>query len=358
MLRPRRQGPQVYLAPRASTVAEAPHHFIWPPAKHSGVPGLAKAKSSLAQVEQGEYRRLLYVAMTRAEDRLYVCGWQSVQRRSEDCWYELIARGVGPYLTTADDWQGRAVRRMSCPQETAPRKDEAAPARGAPAPFPDWAVRAAPQERPGAKLSPSRLALDATGESVLGSEQPLLGPTALARDMRFIRGRLIHSLLQYLPQIPSDKRPHAAEHFVTSRGDMLSEDVREAIVSESLAIVGHPRFAPLFASASLAEVPVVARIGEGDSAVALEGQIDRLAILESGLLILDYKTNRPPPKKEEDVAPAYVGQLAAYRLALRSMFPDKPIRAALLWTDGPHLMEISSTLLEAAEHEILRARRP
>jgi ATP-dependent helicase/nuclease subunit A len=143
---------------------------------------------------------------------------------------------------------------------------------------------------------------------------------------------------------------------VSARGTMLSEDARAEIAFESLAIVRDPRFAPLFAENSLAEVPVVARIGEGETAFDMEGQIDRLAILDDGLLILDYKTNRPPPTRVEDVAPAYVGQLAAYRLALRAMFPGKPVRAALLWTDGPHLMEISSTLLEAAERDMLQAR--
>ncbi len=52
-------------------------------------------------------------------------------------------------------------------------------------------------------------------------------------------------------------------------------------------------------------------------------------------MILDYKTNRPPPERPEDVAPAYIAQLAAYRAALGKLFPGRAIRAALLWTDGP-----------------------
>jgi ATP-dependent helicase/nuclease subunit A len=92
-------------------------------------------------------------------------------------------------------------------------------------------------------------------------------------------------------------------------------------------------------------VPIVARIGDAD----LEGQIDRLVETEAGLLILDYKTNRPPPKTVEEVAPAYIAQLAAYRAALRKLYPERPLRAALLWTDGPRLMEIPSTSLDAAE---------
>ena len=73
----------------------------------------------------------------------------------------------------------------------------------------------------------------------------------------------------------------------------------------------------------------------------------------SALLVLDYKTNRPPPETPEEVAPAYVAQLAAYRAALRLMFPGRSLRAALVWTDGPKLMEIPSNLLDRAEQRIL-----
>ena len=118
---------------------------------------------------------------------------------------------------------------------------------------------------------------------------------------------------------------------------------------ETLAIVGDEHFAPLFQPGSLAEVPVVAQLSDGEHAFEIEGQIDRLAILDGELMILDYKTNRPPPETPETVAPAYIVQLAAYRAALRELFPGRLIRAALLWTDGPRLMEIPSSLLDAAE---------
>ena len=120
-------------------------------------------------------------------------------------------------------------------------------------------------------------------------------------------------------------------------------------MSETLAIVQDPRFAPLFQPGSLGEVPIVARFAKGD----LSGQIDRLVVSDGALLVLDYKTNRPPPETPEEVAPAYVAQLAAYRAALRLMFPGRSLRAALVWTDGPKLMEIPSNLLDRAEQRIL-----
>ncbi len=114
-----------------------------------------------------------------------------------------------------------------------------------------------------------------------------------------------------------------------ARGADLAQDLQEEILAETLAIVRDPRFAPLFRPGSLAEVPVVAKIGDGEDGYELEGQIDRLAILEDELLILDYKTNRPPPKVVEEVAPAYIDQLASYRLALKRLFPGRRLACSL-----------------------------
>jgi ATP-dependent helicase/nuclease subunit A len=164
----------------------------------------------------------------------------------------------------------------------------------------------------------------------------------------------VHALLQHLPEVAPENQERAARTFVATRGTVLPQALKDEIVAEALAIVRDPRFAPLFAPGSLAEVPVVARLGEGDDGFDLEGQIDRLAILDDALLILDYKTNRPPPETPEEVAPAYIAQLAAYRLALKKLFPDKPLRAALLWTDGPRPMEIPSHMLDDAERRMLR----
>jgi ATP-dependent helicase/nuclease subunit A len=181
------------------------------------------------------------------------------------------------------------------------------------------------------------------------AEQTALGPKALADDRRFARGRLVHTLLQHLPQVLPADQERAARAFVAARGRDLPEDLREEIVSETLAIVQNPDFAPLFHPGSLGEVPIVARFGERD----LSGQIDRVAIEGDGLLILDYKTNRPSPSTLDEVAPAYIAQLAAYRAALRLMFPNRALRAAIVWTDGPKLMEIPSILLDRAERRIL-----
>jgi ATP-dependent helicase/nuclease subunit A len=136
---------------------------------------------------------------------------------------------------------------------------------------------------------------------------------------------------------------------VRSRGKGLSAKIQSSIVSETLRVLDDDHFAPIFGPLSRAEVPIVASIpnpsGRGP-ALKITGQIDRLADTGRDVLIVDYKTNRPPPEDPAKVADVYVYQLAAYRLAIAEIFPDRAIRAAILWTETPRLMEISAELLD------------
>jgi ATP-dependent helicase/nuclease subunit A len=242
------------------------------------------------------------------------------------------------------------VRRMESAQAKVVRSPDAEEEKRPAAPLPDWALAPARPERSRRRLAPSRLALSPDGTPQRGeAEQPPLGPRALSQGGRYARGRLVHALLQHLPEVGAEDQERAARAFVAARGAGLAQELKDEIVAETLAIVREASFTPLFQPGSLAEVPVAAVIGEGESAYELEGQIDRLAMLNRELLILDYKTNRPPPLTLQEVAPAYIAQLAAYRLALQRLFPGYALRAALLWTDGPRLMEIPSTSLDAAE---------
>jgi ATP-dependent helicase/nuclease subunit A len=350
-MRPRLQGVRLYPLPRAGEPPDEVGHLVWPPAGHSKLAGIEDSKQLVERAERQEYHRLLYVAMTRAEDRLYICGWEGLQKREAGkVWYDLVRDGLDGHLTAHVSADGNTVRRMKNAQAEPAKDSEIGAEPQAVAPFPAWAATTAPRERSRPKLAPSRLAfgLDGGAEG-LPPEQPPLGPLALSKDGRYARGRLVHALLQHLPEIEAADQERAARAFVAARGAELTQQLKDEIVAETLAVVRAPVFAPLFQPGSLAEVPVVARIGSYD----LEGQIDRLAQVEDGLIILDYKTNRPPPKTIDEVAPAYIAQLAGYRTALKGLFPGRPLRAALLWTDGPRLMEIPSTSLDEAERRLL-----
>lgn len=266
-----------------------------------------------------EYRRLLYVAMTRAKSRLVVAGWQGVREPSPESWYRLVE----PVLA-AD----RAL-----PASTVDSLDKATPAV---INLPDWVHRPPPPEpRPTAPLLPSRPSGEAepVGLSPRGDQQ-----------QRFRRGRLIHRLLQTLPDLPADDRAAAAARFLDQTADDLDTALQDAIVTEVTAVLHDPVFAPLFGPGSRAEVPVVGRISDD----VVSGQIDRLVVLADQVLIVDFKTDRPPPSDPAQVGRAYLRQLALYQAVIQRVFPDHAVSCALLWTDGPQLMTIPAELLSHA----------
>jgi ATP-dependent helicase/nuclease subunit A len=183
----------------------------------------------------------------------------------------------------------------------------------------------------------------------------MLPPAALAEDARFLRGTLTHALLEHLPGVSRPRWADAAQVFLATRATQLSARMRQEIAAETLAVLEDPAFAPLFGPESRAEVAIAAEIpspaGSGP-ALRLTGKIDRLVKSDRRVLILDYKTNRPPPAKPADVAAAYLFQLAAYRLGVARIFPKLKVEAALLWTDGPRIMKLPDELLDAYQSRL------
>jgi len=338
--------------------------FVWSVKGTSGHAAISAARAARTRRETEERNRLLYVAMTRARDRLYIAGFEGRRGRTPGCWYEHIAEGLSGDLQEVQDALGVRVKRRVEPQAVAAKarpsdhKQEAARAT-----LPAWAVNPAPREATlSIPLAPSRLeayAPDAEGEPIVearplprsaGEEPSSLPPSAQSADNRFLRGTLTHALLQYLPTLPQEGWEKAAAGFLAARGSALTARARSSIAKETLAILTAPEFAPLFGPKSRAEVPIVALIpspkGKGPP-LKLMGQLDRVVDLGDEVLIVDYKTNRPPPLKVEQVAGAYLFQLAAYRLALREIYAGRPIRTALLWTDGPRIMTIPDETLDS-----------
>ncbi|MCF8481813.1 MAG: double-strand break repair helicase AddA [Rhodospirillum sp.] len=289
-----------------------------------------------------EYRRLLYVAMTRAADRLYVCGWETLRAPPEDCWYRFIEGAMGriarpeaaPFLEDARITEETEVLRYRLPQTKPVDPREIRTRSEGPFPLPDWANQpAAPEPRPSRPLAPSHV----------GDEPPARSPLEGGPDpRRFQRGRLIHRLLQLLPDLPPGDRAVSARRYLARPAWSLTEEEIDALVAETLAVLDDPAFAPVFAPGSRAEVPLVGLVGRH----AVSGQVDRLAVTGEAVLVVDFKTNRPPPKTVEGVDRAYILQMAAYRALLKTLFPDHLVRCLLLWTDGPFAMELPTTQLE------------
>ena len=180
------------------------------------------------------------------------------------------------------------------------------------------------------------------------AEPAALSPLGEDQGWRYQRGRVVHHLLEMLPQLLPEQRLDAARDYLARPNSAVEPDHREELAAEVTAVIAQPDFAAIFGPMSRAEVPIVATLRHADGRTqVLSGQIDRLVVLEGEVWVVDFKSNRPAPATAMQVSAQYVGQLAAYRRALASLYADKEIRCFLLWTDGPRLMEIPPAMLEA-----------
>jgi ATP-dependent helicase/nuclease subunit A len=299
---------------------------------------------------EDEYRRLLYVAMTRAADRLIVGGCMpgNMNTVRKFSWYDLIVKGLansGLQLQETETANG-VVKRYARPEDVAePAATVAAPTATAATALPAWLLASAPTERPAdGLLRPS----DPADPADDNSHRVRSGESIQIRARALQRGTLVHRLLQSLPEIASERRRDAALSYLARNGDAWTLRDREALAQNVLDLIADARFAPVFAPGSRAEVSIVGRLDRpGGQPALVSGQIDRLVVTSSEVLIVDYKTNHAPPASAAAAPTGYVRQLALYRAVLQKIYPQRPVRAALLWTETPELMEISTPALDA-----------
>lgn len=293
-----------------------------------------------------EHRRLLYVALTRAQDRLIVCGsWYGKGQtgRHDNSWYALCEQAMlgllanGKAAPDEPDASGWTPLRLG----KAPAALGKAVPSAADAPdIPSWLHQpASPEPSRRRVVAPSALG---------GAEPPALAPFGPGRARRLRRGRLIHALFEALPSLDDDSRRPAAEAFLARQPDLFREE-RAEILKAALDVVDDPRFAAIFSPAGRAEAPIIGQIGE----TIVNGRVDRLVVTPQEVLVVDYKTDRPAPARPEDVGEAYRLQMAAYRAILASAWPDRPVRCLLVWTDGPKLMELDPEDLDRALRRVL-----
>jgi ATP-dependent helicase/nuclease subunit A len=321
--------------------------WIWSPLPNEDTRYIARRREETTEAERREDARLLYVAMTRARDVLILCGFhfgarakeKDTEEKPKDTWFDLFQTAL-PLLGEGQEVAGSGFDYRMWGTYLANVESIAAKPIDF-APMPEWANQRPPLEaKPARRVAPSILTPD-------GAAPAALSPLTANRDHRFQRGRLIHELLQHLPNADPQNWPHLAQGRLAREGE-LSETERDAICAETLAIMRDPQFAPLFGHDSRAEASIVGRGPGLPEDMVVNGSVDRLVVTEHEVLVLDFKTNRPPPNKVEDVAQVYLNQMAAYRALLRAHWPDKVIRCALLWTDGPRLMPLPDQVLDQA----------
>jgi ATP-dependent helicase/nuclease subunit A len=322
-MRAKPQGPS--LMPVETDDGEA--WLMCPGAERDDCPASAAARQARKDRTDAETLRLLYVALTRARDRVIVMGRRSATREPEvGSWWSVITDTFGrleqggKVRTLERDVRRFGVDPVVMVAGVAVRKDAVSAA--------DWA-RERPAADPSARL-PSPLASGAGG----------LG--------RFRRGDLIHRLLERLPEIDPSERAAAAGRILAREPD-LTDDQRAEMTAAAFGVLNDQVFAEVFGPGSRAEAALAGALAGG---LAVSGRIDRLVLTPDRVLVVDYKTNRPAPDRIEDADPAYVAQMAVYVALLKQLWPERSVEAALVWTDGPRLMAVPQALMDGALADI------
>ncbi len=312
--------------------------LAWSPKKDLDCLAVAKVRDQGRRERMDEYRRLLYVAMTRAEERLYIMGCYGAHEPPTDCWHQMIWRSLEESLTPVPAfWNGdETVWRLRSGDER-PERQSARPVESDerdPLVIPAWLN----EPVIGGFIEPTRV-------------RPSKALSSEARDkiaspgIEF--GRAFHVLLQELPKISSKHHEQSANSILNTRFSAIAGSTRAAVVRQALAVLNIASLGPLFGPGSIAEAPIagVVELPAGRF-VDVSGRIDRLVELREEVWFADFKTGKP--KSFDDDAKGYLEQLALYAAALKEVFPLKPIRALLVWASGPSVDEF--TQVELADY--------
>lgn len=332
---------------RSSQAASKTNPVLWPDRDARGSLPLWSPKSEWRadalerRIEEAklradeEYRRLLYVALTRAGERLYICGGENTTKvdRTKSWYHRIHAAFTNGSLTEVEEQPGGSLVVKN--RQTDPvKQEEAKPAAATSAHNrPEWLDTSSPApEFPPRPLTPSKPEM-----SEPAALSPLFGDTS----WRYARGRIIHTLFQFLPPIAPEMRYKKASEWLALPAHNLDAASQSEILKSVMDVLDNSAFSEVFMPGSRAEVPLTGLLGKSR---IVSGQIDRLVVTPGKILVLDYKTNRPAPRDKQDVPEAYRQQMNTYRSVLREIWPDKAIHCALLWTDGPNLMDITDIL--------------
>ncbi|PHS28494.1 MAG: double-strand break repair helicase AddA [Robiginitomaculum sp.] len=327
--------------------------WIWSGSGKQVCRAVAQYQASQQKLDEQESRRLLYVALTRARDHLIIGGHGRGNGKNLqdgvalDSWYircqtasqHLEKFGQAEVLQTED---GQIGYRLG---DLPPASNDVSCADAIQIPkLPLWALEPFEMEvQTSDTKTPSRLRAETGHEpEIWPAVTSPIGPDAANR---FRRGNLIHSLLQILPDIDPDQHEDTAKRFLDDYPQVTAEQSAE-IIAVTMGVLNHAVFVDLFGSDSRAELPITGTVSVAGSRHLVQGKIDRLVVRKDEILVLDFKTNRPPPQTIDAVSQTYIDQMATYRALLAQVWPNRKVRCALLWTDGPDLMEIPSEMMD------------
>ncbi|TDH37849.1 double-strand break repair helicase AddA [Pseudohoeflea suaedae] len=334
---------------------------LWLPDKASrSVAAAQQAVADQKSQAEEEYRRLLYVGLTRPADRLVVCGYRGLREAGTPTWHSMVESGFGLAEDDADllveqferpvGEESFAVRRIRYERDQQPAAAiDTTESRDGEADRASFHCPATPLPRPAGLPRP--LMPSAAGAAISGDEprDEFISPFSADRTSNAHaaeRGKAAHRLLQVLPGLPRGEREAAARRYCERAMPSMPAEDRQALVAESLAVLNHPDFSDIFDAESRTEVSVMGTIELGGRQRVVSGRIDRLSVSGDEVLILDYKTGAMLPGEIHH--PAHAAQLAVYREVLKPLYPGKAIRAALLYTGLPKLVMLSAAEMDEA----------
>ena len=316
---------------------------LWPPRRRFAEKICEQAITNAFTKQQREYKRLLYVAMTRAEDRLYVCGWKTRRNAKTVNWYELLESAMSKIgkpiefnfsTTSSEGWSG-AGWRVENPQELKPEATISNSSfKGFPKMLPDWAKSSLkPEKNLMRTIAPSQLE-----KSIVLTQTPL----GENKELNLRRGKIIHQLLQILPEIPKNARLKVLKNFLAQPSHLLNAEHQKNYAKEILTVLERSEFSFFFGPNSRSEVPVTGYIGKNIDS----GQEDRLIIGPKKISIVDLNTNVLVPPSVNEVPKQYLAQMAAYKIVLKKIFPTHNVECVLLWTHKPSFMPLPEEILK------------
>lgn len=303
-----------------------------------------------------EYRRLLYVGMTRAEDRLIVCGYRN-KNASNGTWNSLVKNALAPHANQMPEPLAGVAAWRYC------RNRDAIMAAPSSLQLPDQTPdlpsfllqKMAPERALPKPLSPSRAGVEVENEVVpVLSQSPILIREEAQKESRHgfavERGILMHKLIQYLPDIPAFEREIKINAYLAKNAPAWSDDERKQVQQSLLNLLEHPQTAPFFGNNSKAELALQGKIMLQGKERVVSGQIDRLVVEAERILIADFKTGFVPP--EDAIPQMYITQMALYQALLQPLYPNKTIEAALIYSERPVVYRLSDKSLAIALAEI------
>jgi ATP-dependent helicase/nuclease subunit A len=343
-----RHDPKVMPFP-AHDGGEPPPAFVWAMGRKEDSQRLAEARSAAFEARAQEYRRLLYVALTRAADVLVICGMLNKNQREApaDSWYGLVRAAL-----VEDAGEAGHVKKLRVPYFPEEISRWRAPS------LPDVARK---QEAPEADAAlPVWLTAPFSGTSPTRKHfRPslALAPNEVSRAPGEpggrTRGVLIHRLLQSLAEVAPDERQEAAMRYLKQRAPRLTPLEHAALAGEALRVIDEPACAALFGPGSRAEAELIAHIdGPDGDAIEVSARLDRILIGADAVTFADFKSDAIVPASAAEIPAHYLAQLAVYRAALGATFPGRRLRGLLVFTAGPKVFEIPGESLESAWRQL------